>query len=185
MQPPSTAKSLLALFLLFTSILAAGPIANPGDINPGDLSALPPPPYQQRVSRTSITLIIDKYTPIRGLDESRFRYIAFDVEYSIVKQLIGAPNDHTIHTPNLLWRVGAPYMTAHNRNLEMTWEILAHSVGGILDFYDNFGTLQLTARVLDDRLGYVGDLEVGQGFGQPANWTQGFSGPDRRPDLQS
>ncbi|KAL8991991.1 MAG: hypothetical protein Q9188_007673, partial [Gyalolechia gomerana] len=85
--------------------------------------------------------------------------------------LIETPNDHTIRTPNVLWRLGPPFITANSRNLEMTWDILAHSLRGILDFYDNFLTMALTARVLDDTLGYVGDIEVGLGYGQPANWT--------------
>lgn len=53
----------------------------------------------------------------------------------------------------------------------MTWEILAHALRGVLDFYDNWGMMLLTAAILEQDLGYVGELRVGNGYQDVGNGT--------------
>lgn len=77
-----------------------------------------------------------------------------------------------MHAPNLgPWRLGALYITAHNPHLKLTWEILAHALRGVLDFYDNWGMMLLTAAILEQDLGYVGELRVGNGYQDVGNGT--------------
>lgn len=81
-----------------------------------------------------------------------------------------------MHAPNLgPWRLGALYITAHNPALKLTWEILADALRGVLDFYDNWGMMLLTAAILDQDLGYVGELRVGNGYQDVGNGTAGES----------
>ncbi|KAL8946996.1 MAG: hypothetical protein Q9222_006678 [Ikaeria aurantiellina] len=152
-------------------VIAAGPVTSRPNaiIAPND--DIPKQPSQVKVYRTSVTVILDKYQPVRRIDEVRYLHIANTAQYSIIKSILAAPGDPTIHTPNLLWRLGAPYITSNTREFKMTWEILAHALQGIQDFYSNYGVMQLTARVLEDSLGYVGDLQVGVGYQGPGNLT--------------
>ncbi|KAL8680740.1 MAG: hypothetical protein Q9186_003087 [Xanthomendoza sp. 1 TL-2023] len=119
-----------------------------------------------RVRGTSITLNFFKYTPVRPLDPYRYLRIAHGVLYEIVKELSQSPaDDHGVHAPNLgPWRLGATTITAHNPYLRMTWEMLAHALKGIYDFYDNYSTTLLQAIIVDDHLGYIGEIEVGHGY---------------------
>ena len=53
----------------------------------------------------------------------------------------------------------------------MTWEILAHALRGMLDFYDNWGTMLMRALIVDKNLGFVGEVRVGQGYFKGENVT--------------
>ena len=53
----------------------------------------------------------------------------------------------------------------------MTWEILAHALRGMLDFYDNWGTMLMRALIVDKNLGFVGEVKVGQGYFKGENVT--------------
>ena len=53
----------------------------------------------------------------------------------------------------------------------MTWEILAHTLRGMLDFYDNWGMMQLKALIVDKNLGFVGEVRVGMGYWKGGNVT--------------
>lgn len=45
----------------------------------------------------------------------------------------------------------------------MTWEMLAHALMGVQDFYDRYAPMACTAAVIDDDLGYVGEVVVHAG----------------------
>lgn len=44
----------------------------------------------------------------------------------------------------------------------MTWEMLAWAIRGVDAFFEETNTFRVTARVLDDEAGYVGDVVVGR-----------------------
>ena len=45
----------------------------------------------------------------------------------------------------------------------MTWETLAIALRGVLDFYDNYGAMLLSARIEQEGV-YVGDVDVKMGY---------------------
>ncbi|CAL8579205.1 hypothetical protein XPA_004956 [Xanthoria parietina] len=176
-------KQLYSLFLFFTLLQFLHPVltANvPGSLNsvliPPNalkLGADPPPGEQIAVYGTQVKVALLNYLPVRRVDPARYLRVAHNALYDIIKQLSVAPaGDHRVHAPNLgPWRLGALYITAHNPHLKMTWEILAHALRGVLDFYDNWGMMLLTAAILEQDLGYVGELRVGNGYQDVGNGT--------------
>ncbi|KAL8668421.1 MAG: hypothetical protein Q9168_006945 [Polycauliona sp. 1 TL-2023] len=126
-----------------------------------------------KVYGTTVQVIFKDYLPVKRVDSTRYLHVASNVQYDIIKKLSVAPaNDHKVHAPNLgPWRYGPLYIAVHNPELEMTWEILAHTLRGILDFYDNWGMMLLTGLILDDNLGFLGEVKVGSGYLSAANVT--------------
>ncbi|KAL8707758.1 MAG: hypothetical protein Q9220_007278 [cf. Caloplaca sp. 1 TL-2023] len=152
-------------------VLAAGPLTPRA--NPSVQASLnvPNQPSQVNVPGTTISVILDKYQPVIPIEATRYLWILASAHYSIIKSILAAPNDPIIHTPNLEWHLGKPFISSNTREFKMTWEMLAHALQGIDNFYDNYGFMLLTATVLDHNLGWVGTIEVGSGYKGPGNST--------------
>ncbi|KAL8998042.1 MAG: hypothetical protein Q9169_002810 [Polycauliona sp. 2 TL-2023] len=167
-------------FLQFLSpSLAATRIQSPNDVlvRP-KLLGNPPSDEKIKVYGTTVQVLFKDYLPVRRVDEERYLHIAHNVLYDIIKSLSAAPaDDHRVHAPNLgPWRWGSVYVTMHNPELEMTWEIFAHAMRGMLDFFDNWGMMLARGLIVDDNLGFVGEIRVGRGFWDAGNATAVESG---------
>lgn len=127
------------------------------------LKDYPLDPFQIRVQGTTTSLILSKYGP--PIDEIRFYKIMTRAEYIIIQGVIHAHGDGPVPSPNYDWSQGRLYVRFVRplASQDLTWLMLASSLEGLKDFFDEYGHFECQITVLDDMLGPVatGSVEYG------------------------
>ncbi|KAM0804552.1 hypothetical protein BDR22DRAFT_818180 [Usnea florida] len=168
----SPSSTLLTFSALYGLTLAALTIVQPNtpnvsrqNITSGNttsgLYGNPPDPYQLRVTGTSTSLILGKYTG--PVSDSTLLAILTKAEFEVVKSVVQARGDGPIAQPTFEWRHGRLYVRMEHQ-LELSWLTMAEALYGIVQFGYDYGYLGCQFTVLDDTAGVVASGSVGMGY---------------------
>ena len=127
------------------------------------LTEYPKDPWQQRVAGTTTSIILSKYG--RLIDRLGFYRLIVNAQYAIIQGVLGAHGDQPVPAPNYDWSYGRLFvhLVRPLASQELTWSMVANTLRGLQDFYDNYGWFECDIVVLDDTLGPVATGSVRYG----------------------
>ncbi len=127
------------------------------------LNEYPLDPFQMRVSGSTTSLIFSKYG--QPIDSSGFYRIITWAQYVIIQGVIKSRGDGPVPAPIYEWSHGRLNVKIVRplASQDLTWLMLANSLEGLKDFFDEYGWFVCQITVLDDTLGPVatGSVEYG------------------------